>query len=187
MEKETIVKISILILMVLFFLARSKFTRHHKKFEPKTLIKYVAAFILFFLYLGKYIDFALLPINFYVRIIVGGILIILGLALFFASHYYLGNNWSPNIEKRFSKSKTLITTGPYRYIRHPIYTASFITLLGFGILSANWFLFGIPLLVLIAFYSRKIPKEEKSLILNFGKKYLEYKKRTGSLLPKNTN
>jgi protein-S-isoprenylcysteine O-methyltransferase Ste14 len=45
-------------------------------------------------------------------------------------------------------------------------------------------LIGIPLLILITFYSIKIPKEERELKNNFGKKYLEYMKTTGGLIPK---
>jgi len=54
-----------------------------------------------------------------------------------------------------------------------------ILLLGFFLLSANWLFATIPLIILIIFYSIKIPLEEKELERNFGKKYIEYKKRTG--------
>jgi protein-S-isoprenylcysteine O-methyltransferase Ste14 len=184
MNLELTIKIIILSLIFAFFLLRTKFTSHFKQKTKRTWIKYIASVILLLIYIPGFIDFALLPINTYIRIIPGCILIALGLSLFFSAHSHLRNNWSPIIEKKFSKSKTLVKTGPYKYIRHPIYTASLIALLGFGLLSANWLFFFIPLAILLTLYIKKIPKEEASLIKNFGKPYKEYMKSTGSLIPK---
>lgn len=183
MEFEFLIKMIVVVLVVLFLFVRSRFTTHYK-FTPRLMIKNVIVLILFVLYLGNLFDFAKLNINLYVRIFLGFFIISLGMALFFWAHTELGKNWSPIIEKKFPKSKKLVKTGPYRYVRHPIYTASFVTILGFLILSANWLLIGIPLLILIAFYIYKIPKEEKSLIDNFGQGYKDYMKKTGRLLPK---
>lgn len=184
MDRELTTKVIIFILIGILFFVRSGFTRHNKKFHPKTLIKYIISLAIFVLYFGNFIDFALLPINIYFRFVAGGVLILIGFALFFQAHKHLGKNWDHTIEDKFSKDKKFVRTGPYRYIRHPIYSASLVSLLGFGVLSANWLLFGIPFLILILFYSRKIPQEEKSLIKNFGKPYMEYMKETGSLIPK---
>lgn len=140
--------------------------------------------VLMFMYLSGLIDFALLPFRLFLRIGGGGIFLLSGFVLFFWSHHHLGKNWSPIIEKRFSLSRFLVKTGPYAYIRHPIYTASFITLVGFFFLSANWILGGAPLLILGAFYVYKIPLEEKELLRNFGEEYSKYMKKTGGLLPK---
>jgi protein-S-isoprenylcysteine O-methyltransferase Ste14 len=136
------------------------------------------------LYLFGVLDFAFLNFNIYLRLIAGGIILLGGFMLFFSAHKHLNENWSPIIEKKFSKSRSLILEGPYRYIRHPIYVGSMILLLGFFLLSANWLFATIPLIILIIFYSIKIPLEEKELERNFGKKYIEYKKRTGGFFPK---
>lgn len=184
MKTEILIKILTLILVLTFFFIRSRFVKHYKKFTPRTMIKYVILLLLFSFYIGGYFDFAMLNFNLYFRLICGMIIIFLGMSLLFWAHIHLGKNWSPVIENKFSKSRSLIKSGPYKFIRHPIYTASFITLIGFFILTANWILTGIPLVILILFYINKIPKEEKELIDNFGKEYLDYKKKTGGLIPK---
>ena len=183
MKLELLIKIVTLMLVITFFLIRSTFIKHYKKFTSRTLIKYVIFLVLFSFYFLGYFDFAKLNFNFYIQII-GVIIILAGFSLLFWAHKHLGINWSPIIEKRFSKSRGLVKLGPYKFIRHPIYSASFIALVGFFFLSANWILVGIPLLILLAFYSIKIPKEERELTENFGKKYIQYMKSTGGLLPK---
>lgn len=184
MNLALLIKILALLLVIAFFLIRSRFVRHYKKFTPRTWIKHIIFVALFYPYLTGYFDFAQLGLNIYFRLIGGGIIVVLGFSLLFWAHIHLGKNWSPIIEKKFSKSRKLVESGPYKYIRHPIYTASFITLIGFFILTANWILTGIPLIILILFYASKISREEKELTDNFGKKYLEYMKRTGGLFPK---
>jgi protein-S-isoprenylcysteine O-methyltransferase Ste14 len=184
MNLEILIKIIVLLLVIFFFIFRSRFLRHYKKFTPRTLIKYFIILFLFYFYIFGYLDFAQINFNIYFRLIVGVIIIILGMSLLFWAHSHLKINWSPIIEKKFSKSRSLVKSGPYKYIRHPIYTASFISLFGFFILTSNWLLTGIPLLIFISFYIHKIPMEEKELNNNFGKKYKEYTKTTGGLIPK---
>ena len=78
--------------------------------------------------------------------------------------------------------KSLVTTGPFRYIRHPMYVGIYIILTGIGILFFSWIWFIIMLIFIPVFYwNCKI--EEKQMIELHGKKYLDYKKRTGMFLP----
>lgn len=175
-------KLIVLALLVGFFLARSYMTRHYTRFTPRMLIKYVVLIVIMSFYLRGSIDFALLAFPFALQVYVGIPLMIIGFGLFFWAHAHLGINWSPVIEKRFAKTRYLVTTGPYRYIRHPTYTASFVVLVGLFVFSANWVLAGIPFLILVVFYSIKIPREERELVRNFGKKYSDYMKRTSRLM-----
>lgn len=183
MDFEITIKIITCVLVFIFLLIRERFTSHYK-ITPRLMIKNVIIIILFVLYFLKIFDFAKINLNPYLRIFLGFPVIFLGIFLFFWSHMHLRENWSPVIEKKFTKSKKLVNTGPYKYLRHPIYSASLITLLGFAILTANWLFTGIPLLILIIFFTYKIPKEEKSLISNFGQNYRKYMKQTGGLFPK---
>lgn len=77
----------------------------------------------------------------------------------------------------------LVTTGIYKYIRHPLYTFGSSLFLAFGMMADNWF---IALLGILAFIGMAIrtPKEEANLIEKFGDEYREYMKRTGRFLPK---
>ena len=80
--------------------------------------------------------------------------------------------------------QTLITDGPYRIVRHPIYTA-FIFILGSTLLiSANWLIgltwIGMTILEIVS----RIHFEENLMLEYFGDQYREYMNRTGRLLPK---
>jgi protein-S-isoprenylcysteine O-methyltransferase Ste14 len=184
MISEFLIKILVIILLILFFVLRGVFIKYYKKFSFKFLIKYLVVICIMLVYFAKWIDFAIINFNIYFRLIVGLLLIGIGYILFFLSHKYLGRNWSSLIDKKVSENKKLIKTGVYKYVRHPMYSSSLITLFGFGILSANWLIFSISFLILIFFYVYKVPREEKFLINNFGREYLNYKKETGGFFPK---
>ncbi len=83
----------------------------------------------------------------------------------------------------FLQDHRLVTTGPYRFIRHPIY-ASFIAIMLLVLpLSANWALGLSGLLLVISIAAVRIPIEEDQLHKRFGKDWEEYRDQTGSLLP----
>ena len=77
----------------------------------------------------------------------------------------------------------LVTTGPYRWVRHPLYTVGSSLFIAFGMMADNWF---IAMLGVLAFMGMAIrtPKEEANLIEKFGDEYREYMQRTGRFLPK---
>lgn len=183
MDFETSIKVLVLGILLFFFIARSRFTRHYTAFTPRILIKYVVALLLMGFYVEGFFDSATLPFGQEIRFFAGIPVIFLGMVLFFWAHIHLGANWSPIIEKKFTSSRRLITSGPYRFIRHPTYTASFIVLAGFFVLTANWLLAGIPFIILVVFYAHKIPLEENKLVRNFGNAYRTYMKTTGRFLP----
>jgi protein-S-isoprenylcysteine O-methyltransferase Ste14 len=93
----------------------------------------------------------------------------------------LGNDWRVNYQ--LNENHKLITNGPYRKIRHPLYTAMIIWCIGISILTTNLIFIGFSLLS-ITFLLIRIPKEEKMLIDKFGNEYKEYIKRTGRFFPK---
>ena len=77
----------------------------------------------------------------------------------------------------------LVTRGPYRWIRHPLYTFGSSMFIAFGMMADNWF---IALLGILAFVAMAIrtPKEEANLIEKFGDEYRKYMQRTGRFLPR---
>lgn len=76
----------------------------------------------------------------------------------------------------------LITSGPYRYLRHPSYTGSMISVLGIGLALGNWMgLLSILLTVCIG-YRWRIHVEEIALKKRFGSAYTEYIKKTWNLI-----
>jgi len=92
----------------------------------------------------------------------------------------LGKHWSTDLQLR--KQHTLVTSGPYRWVRHPMYTAIFTLLIAFSLVSANW-LIVLPCIVGIIVVYARIGKEEAMMIEQFGGEYRDYMKRTGRLLP----
>ncbi len=92
----------------------------------------------------------------------------------------LGSNFSEDIE--IKKDHELITTGIYKYIRHPIYLATLLLLVGFPFILNAYYsvLLAIPGVVII--YWRLI-LEEKILRQRFGRDYKRYSKKTKKLVP----
>jgi protein-S-isoprenylcysteine O-methyltransferase Ste14 len=81
------------------------------------------------------------------------------------------------------KEHKLSTSGPYRWVRHPLYTIGSSFYISFGLIADNWFIGLMGVLAFIAMAIRT-PKEEANLIEKFGNEYREYMKRTGRFFPK---
>jgi protein-S-isoprenylcysteine O-methyltransferase Ste14 len=106
----------------------------------------------------------------------------LGFALLQWSQSTLGKNWSDT--PRMIKEQALVTSGPYQFIRHPIYTA-FLLILGSTLLiSANWIIGLAWISMTVLEVLSRIGFEENLMLEYFGEEYREYMKRTGRLLPK---
>lgn len=93
----------------------------------------------------------------------------------------LANNVSPTVVTR--EKAHLVTSGPYQWVRHPLYSMGTIAYLGFALVSENWFIAVMSLLVFIVLVIRT-PKEEARLIEKFGDEYRQYMQRTGRFMPK---
>jgi protein-S-isoprenylcysteine O-methyltransferase Ste14 len=93
----------------------------------------------------------------------------------------LGGNLTDTVVTR--REHTLITSGPYRWIRHPFYAAVALMALANGLIAANWFLLvaGGLLFGLLAVRSRR---EEDNLVARFGEQYRDYIRSTGRFLPR---
>lgn len=126
-------------------------------------------------------SFGHLPLPGIVRVI-GALLFLGGDLLFWASHRALKKNWSAEVE--IQAGHTLVTDGPYRRVRHPMYTALFLIGAGMLLLSANWLAGGLFLLAFTLLYLTRVDAEERLLRDHFGAAYEAYMKETGRLLPK---
>ncbi|RPI94622.1 MAG: isoprenylcysteine carboxylmethyltransferase family protein [Chloroflexi bacterium] len=107
-----------------------------------------------------------------------GILSTLGIYWLFSS---IGSGITPTSATR--KEHQLVTHGPYRWVRHPLYTVGSSMFISFGLVADNWFIAALGLLAFILMAIRT-PKEEANLIEKFGDEYREYMKRTGRFFPK---
>jgi len=104
----------------------------------------------------------------------------LGLTLITA--IYLMNSGHIAVERE-EKSYSVITTGGFRYVRHPLYLGSI--LLCFGLTIATLSIISFVLFVgIFVFYDYIAGYEEKLLDAKFGEEYRQYKKRTGRWIPR---
>lgn len=107
-----------------------------------------------------------------------GILCVLGIYWLFSS---IGTGITPTSATR--KQHQLVTRGPYRWVRHPLYTVGSSMFIAFAIMADNWFIAALGILTFLLMAIRT-PKEEANLIEKFGDEYREYMKRTGRFFPK---
>ena len=93
----------------------------------------------------------------------------------------LGRNITDTVVTR--RKHTLVTSGPYRYIRHPFYVTSALALVANALTSANWFiaLTGFAAVVLLVL---RTATEEANLVERFGDEYRRYMARTGRFFPR---
>lgn len=105
---------------------------------------------------------------------------LMSVALAMWARRHLGRYWSGAITAKVGHE--LIRTGPYRRVRHPIYTAMLGMYLGTALVSGEWHALVAFELIFIA-YARKIRLEEKNLRAMFGAEYDEYQKHSGALIP----
>jgi protein-S-isoprenylcysteine O-methyltransferase Ste14 len=95
----------------------------------------------------------------------------------------LGENLTDTIAIR--RKHRLVTSGPYRWVRHPFYTVTSLNLLALCVALRSWFL-GLGLLLFWVYLWRRTPLEEAKLLEHFGAEYRAYQARTGRLLPRLT-
>lgn len=96
------------------------------------------------------------------------------------SRHMLGRNWSATVQLK--QEHELVNSGPYRFVRHPLYTGLLVLFIGSAIMIGD--LRGL-LAVAIMFTSLwfKLRLEERWLLQHFGDRYSEYQHRTKMLLP----
>jgi len=93
----------------------------------------------------------------------------------------LGKNLTDTVVTR--AQATLVTHGPYRWVRHPFYVTAALLMASLTLLTANW-LIGVSSLAVMALLALRTPKEEQKLIERFGDDYRRYMATTGRYLPR---
>jgi protein-S-isoprenylcysteine O-methyltransferase Ste14 len=93
----------------------------------------------------------------------------------------LGTNVTDTVVTR--REASLVTYGPYRYIRHPLYTFGALFYFSLSLIAASWWIALLSVLALLLL-SLRTPIEEAKLIERFGDDYRQYMERTGRFFPK---
>ena len=81
------------------------------------------------------------------------------------------------------KNKELATTGPYAYVRHPLYVGNILLLVGFSIASTQWWSFVLMIALLWFYYPPTISYEDNKLRDIFGAEWEEWSKNIHALIP----
>ena len=110
--------------------------------------------------------------------LIGFLFSVLGTGLAILGRAWLGRNGTPTANE---ENPELVTTGPYAFVRHPIYGGMLLAMLGSAIgQSVLWLL---PLIAYGPFFIRSARREEKLFSERFPERYRAYEKRTKMLLP----
>jgi len=147
-----------------------------------TLVVVIVAYELLF---GKWLRIGLLGQRFMpldARISWAGIALTwIGTAVAIWARYCIGEYWSARVTLK--EGHRLIRSGPYAYVRHPIYTGMLLACIGAALVVGEWRGVLAVVLLLVA-HSRKALREESLLTQEFGEEYAAYRRSTGFLFPR---
>jgi protein-S-isoprenylcysteine O-methyltransferase Ste14 len=110
---------------------------------------------------------------------IGALLFAGGIALAVWARLHLGRNWGMPMSQRAEPE--LVTSGPYRFVRHPIYTGLLTAMLGTALVNNLLGLIVVAVLVSYFYYSGTV--EERNLTATFPQTYPEYRSKTKMLIP----
>jgi protein-S-isoprenylcysteine O-methyltransferase Ste14 len=105
---------------------------------------------------------------------------VIGLIMAIWARRHLGRNWSGEISIKVEHQ--LIRTGPYKLLRHPIYTCILTMYVGTALVTGTWLAI-LGLAIASVAYWRKLRLEEANLRIAFGAEYETYRRVTWALVP----
>ncbi len=94
----------------------------------------------------------------------------------------LGTSYSPLL--RVAEKRAVVTVGPYRWIRHPLYAFWLPAMAGWGIAAGNWFILVSGAVLITVLMILRVPREEAMMLEGFGEAYGEYTTHTGRFVPR---
>lgn len=196
MTEPLLYRVLVVVLIITFVAHRGYYNRKFPPSESETTevlgssrgstlsaIIFVLALIatLVYIFFPQLVSWASFPLPDWVRWLGVGIALA-GFLLLEWSHRALGGNWSD--QPRITETQQLVRSGPYQWIRHPIYS-SFLLILGSTLLiSANWLVGGLWIAAVVSDGLLRIRYEEAAMLKKFGDDYVEYQRRTGMIFPR---
>lgn len=97
------------------------------------------------------------------------------------SYKTMGKNYSQEIV--VSKKQELVTSGPYKFVRHPQYISQLLSDVGAGLALASYAVLPVVILIQVPLFLLRASLEEKLLQKRFDEDYIDYKKKTGFIFP----
>jgi protein-S-isoprenylcysteine O-methyltransferase Ste14 len=128
----------------------------------------------------KWMAWSSLPIPVWLRWVGLAVAVTAGVVWVWTVHT-LGKNLTDTVVTR--KDHSLVTSGPYRWVRHPFYTALGVGVVGGGLAMASGFFLVLGGLV-VGFLVARTRIEEEKLLERFGDEYRDFMRRTGRFLPR---
>jgi protein-S-isoprenylcysteine O-methyltransferase Ste14 len=126
-------------------------------------------------------DFPFVGHNIAFCIWLGAIVIAIGILIRVWAIITLGNAFRTTIET--DKGQKVVTSGPYKLIRHPSYSGAMLICLGYGIAFQNWLALGVLIVLPPIAILYRIPYEEAAMVDELGEEYRDYQRKTKKLIP----
>ena len=196
MTESSIFRIILAVLLISFMAHRGFYTRKVQH-NPESVVKQpqpgkasqaanliaLPAFLGTIIYLLKpiWMGWASFPLPIEMRWLGVGIAAA-GFGLLQWAQSTLGKNWSD--KPKMVDNQEMIDSGPYQWIRHPIYTAFVLILGSILLISANWFIGTLWIVMTGLDVTARIQVEETMMREQFGEQYQRYMRRTGRLFPR---
>ncbi|HTV81107.1 MAG TPA: isoprenylcysteine carboxylmethyltransferase family protein [Acidobacteriaceae bacterium] len=171
---------------LLYWRIMARGARTTQRMEPAgsrilRMILFLGAIVLFLWHSipVRWLHVRVLPLG-YACYNIGIVLTAAGIALAVWARVHLGANWSRSVTVK--QDHELITTGPYRLVRHPIYTGILLGILGSAVAPGQ--VRGLIAIALISWALwRKLRLEESWMREQFGDSYANYSRHTAALVP----
>lgn len=125
----------------------------------------------------RFADYPFMPVASYLGIAVD----IAALYMFYRTHRDLGHNWSVSLDLR--ERHTLVTTGIYATVRHPMYSGFWLMAVAQALLLPNWVAGPAGLVGFGILFFGRVRREEEMMIAAFGDEYRAYMRRTARVVP----
>jgi len=196
MDTELVFRSLLLVLILGFMVHRGYYSRKYRPSEENTIMEREASRIsgvanglfliglaatICYLVVPRWIAWTSLPLPAGLRWVGVGVAL-LGFGLLQSAQQALGKNWSDT--PRLIKEQTLTVEGPYRAIRHPIYSAFFLILGSTLLISANALVGLAWLAATVLDVLARVHFEEGLMLETFGASYREYMAQTGRFFPR---
>ena len=127
------------------------------------------------------IAWAFFPVPTWARVM-GAISSAIGVGIIWWSHAALDLAFSSTL--RTTQEQRLVTSGPYRWVAHPMYSGFFLLFIGALFFTRSWVIGGAGLLVIGSLMTTRLAREERMLIEHFGGAYETYLGSVGRFVPK---
>lgn len=181
------VNVSFVVLAAIFLFMTKRSGEKTRRADSRSIVAIVIQALAFAIAwsIGRKPFTPFLPIDWRAQYVVAALIILLVMAsllLVIAAVHTLGKQWS--LQARVLEHHELIRGGPYRIVRHPIYTGLFGMLIVSGLARGHWIGLLLACFVYYIGTTLRIGSEEKLLREQFGRQYEEYAREVPAFIPK---